>query len=126
MKMPREIMFRGKKIDSGEWIFGSYIKRWTGTRYKHYICEGLYEQEVDPATVGQYICLLDKNKVGIYEGDIVLNECKEKFLVIWDGVGFRAALNGSKKAIYTTNEYWFMGCEIIGNIHDNPELLEVE
>jgi hypothetical protein len=72
----------------------------------------------------QYMGLPDKNGNELWESDIIENEHKERYLIVWDGTGFKAALNGSKKAIYSANEYWFKSCKKIGNIWDNPELLK--
>lgn len=133
----REYKFRGKRVDNGEWVYGNYfiderdiedgfiwrdipqIQQRYGDHYQYY--------DVDPSTVGQYTGLPDKNGNELWESDIIENEHKERYLIVWDGTGFKVALNGSKKAIYSVNEYWFKSCKKIGNKWDNPELLkEVE
>ena len=128
----REIKFRGKSIETGEWIYGYYV--YTNDRhriiYEDY--EGFYcEEEVDPETVGEYISLKDKAGREIYEGDIL-----KLVLVDWSDV---------PEDIFTVSSEQFVedvcylkaiianaievesqtDCiEVIGNIYDNPELLE--
>lgn len=80
----REILFRGKRIDNGEWVEGNYIHR---TKFygdiddKHFILVGgefdcdFYDAfMVDPSTVGQYTGLNDRNGIKIFEGDVCLIE----------------------------------------------------
>ena len=121
----RDIIFRGKRIDDGEWVEGDLL---------HGYCRGENEPciasqkhsctfDVIPETVGQYTGLKDKNGKRIFHGDIVthfsnylakrINNAEtnedgsfmsgEAFLIDWVECG---------------------GVEIIGNIHDNPELLK--
>lgn len=130
----REILFRGKTID-GDWTYGYYVfapKR-TGMFGqtineadfdKHYILTMKYNivKEINPETVGQYTGLTDKNGKKIFEGDIV----KGTFL------GFPVPIEDDVFSIcwqedvagYKAN--YFENVEVIGNIYDNPELLEAD
>ena len=136
----REIMFRGKRLDNGEWVEGWYqpettIKHWDGRQetigftitYK--VEEGFLEDTlVDSSTVGQYTGLKDKNGKRIFEGDILLLD-DIKGIVNY-GTGCFCVKLSAPDYLYRNNpaidivlnEY--PGVEIIGNIHDNPELLE--
>lgn len=140
--MNREILFRGKRIDNDEWVYGLLV----------YMCEILYivdseiynildndfenlAHAVKPKTIGQYTGLTDKNGKKIFEGDILR--------YTWD------TLSGEKKPYtyvisYNDKEARFIGeCdsddlqhllptfkyvgergEVIGNVYDNPELWE--
>ncbi len=124
----KEYKFRGKRKDNKEWVYGCYLKRWTGTTYKHFIHDGLLEYEVDPSTIGQYTGLHDKNGREIYEGDIVkltYFENKEDSIIKpvqwhydWDCYGIRFGN-------YTIEQlYMHYSIEVIDNVHDNPELWE--
>ena len=116
----REIKFRGKDKDSGEWICGSLlclkaenIQIWRKEK------DGTWNYVVDPATVGQYTGLCDKNGVEIYEGDIVDTMALGMFEVIFDCGAFRIA-HGCIKFTMIEGSYY----EVVGSVHDAPELLK--
>lgn len=132
----REILFRGKRADNGEWVEGDLFKNLYGGCAIR-VCETydgdfyLDDYKVAPETVGQYTGLTDKNGTKIFEGDICKNtKTGENVSVKWHGT--MAGYVWSKRK--ENNQYLFdFGelfraydkYEIIGNIHDNPELLEV-
>ena len=126
----RIIKFRGKRIDNGEWVYGDLLKPHTGTRIVNYdesepqpsVCRAdFHYHNVDPATVGQFTGLRDKNGKEIYEGDIILCKGKHQYKVEWitDGFMMRGDRYGG---ITSIKSFLPIQSEIIGNIH-NPELL---
>lgn len=158
--MEREILFRGRRVDDGEWVDGSLVHRtlfYGEPSECYFVLTGgefhsdYYEAHtVGPATIGQYTGLTDKSGVKIFEGDIVSaknNICGEtyRFLVEYGVCGgvenvehpvgfpcfFFREVTGvipseymmRKDPVYFLNAY---KCEVIGNIHDNPELLSKE
>ena len=117
--MEREILFRGKRIDSGEWHYGSLIQN--GSELEIYDCnQDILHcgEDVDPETVGQYTGLKDKNGIRIFEGDIYHKRDKNiKCKVVWNDSG----LMGKQIGTYGSYEgltYWINDIEVIGNIHD--------
>lgn len=122
MKRMREYLFRGKQIDSGEWIEGSL---WIHLS-KPYIMTtaNVVGYEVDPETVGQYAGHICKNGK-LFEGDIVKYKDSPPNLIRWnqDISGFEAVLvcDGVE---YTCGICKVEDVEIIGNIHDNSGLLK--
>lgn len=133
--MSREILFRGKQIDNGEWEVGGVF---SSKNYTGIIVNAMRWVEVDPETVCQYTGLTDKNGRKIFEGDIVKFKHGGEFhdRGIWYrnyvieyvntfhtyGLRFRnqSIHFACKKSIISMHDV-----EVIGNIFDNPELLEV-
>lgn len=137
----REILFRGKRIDNGEWVYGCLLNNIYGASKPVIISDSSYTDDnrianddwefVIPETVGQYTGLTDKNDKKIFEGDIVkvLDEFDHKviYLIDYKDASFCANQKGVNFSIYlsefNTGRY---SIEIMGNIYDNPELLEGE
>lgn len=137
--MKREIVFRGKRIDTGEWVEGYYAKQSNHAcfahelKYTHFIYQdvfmdfglgGLKKIEVVPETVGQYTGLTDKNGKRIFEGDIVKIKGKTRY-IFYGSSGFRHT-NYGEYADTLENVFTDVDCEVIGNKIDNPELLKEE
>lgn len=118
----REILFRGKKTISGEWVEGGYYENDTG---KYVITPAFVAHLVDPETVGQYTGLTDKNGVRIFEGDIV--KVKSWHVVVFEDGAFGLKAYNKIKPVslmgHANKEAILREIEVIGNIYDNPELL---
>ena len=132
----REILFRGK-TKSGMWVYGYYMLTLIRGEKTHVIVPLTSHMDVtldkeqyiiDPKTVGQYTGLKDNNGNRIFEGDIV-KYADETFLVVFEQRNGSAYFGIKISNIETWN---FSGSvpsskmEVVGNIHDNPELLEMK
>ena len=133
----REVIFRGKRTDSGEWVYGYYTKAryFLNKKEMHIIfepdveafphCEFTGYEEVLPETVGQYTGLTDKNGVKIFEGDIVSLVKHDSLIYKVVYVPCRYELVNSKGVnCFVLDIYKSENIEVIGNIHDNPDILK--
>lgn len=124
-EMNREILFRGKRIDNGEWMEGYVGKYFDG--FQNVTCIAWPTREtitgslcyvVDPTTVGQYTGLTDKNGRRIFEGDILKWDSDEY------GSEYNEICSWDYELLDMRKNDWKEWCEVIGNIHDNSELAE--
>lgn len=122
----RETLFRGKRVDNGEWVYGDLLQP---TKEK---ILNIYEisdynslmgdrYEVNPDTVGQYTGLTDKNGKKIFEGDIIRSNSERGYIEYYPN-------DCAFEVVDDHGFYWLISemsnIEVIGNIHDNPELLK--
>ena len=126
----RDIIFRGKREDNGEWIAESetYIKDGDGT----WLCDESNDVvKVVPETVGQYTGLTDKNGKKIFEGDILggyLDDNYPENLTVMEVVWCKCWWGTKEIGCDPDPLEWEDGeiLEVVGNIHDNPEMIERE
>ena len=124
----REILFRGKRIDNGEWVegflIGLYDPMIKEDTIKHaFIKDGTIfdrEHKVAPETVGQYTGLTDKNGKKIFEGDIgKVNE--DIYVCFWNECNYEFGFTNSKRDFGIA---YAQDIEVIGNIHDKSRTFE--
>lgn len=165
----REILFKAKRVDNGEWVEGYLfddgfknsrmfvgglvIEEYKGTACDEWVISGIDFYEVDPSTICQYTGLTDKNGQKIWENDILLQKTTESHWCKWEcigvvkygehdwnvseygctSIGFYIEPIVRKRDINKIacglNQVDILDehypCEVIGNVFDNPELLEV-
>lgn len=130
----REILFRGKRVDNEhEWVYGDYHNHSSEKSisfYKVFVGTPVTMYAVIPETVGQYTGLTDKNGTRIFEGDIIDVAYNPNYGgVAKERIGVRKVGFADGCYMYEDNEGYFLFTEsdevtVIGNIHDNPELLK--
>lgn len=144
--MNRGIKFRAKRIDTGAWVYGDYFRTpltdensgaqpsagWyflTGER-RHCISSDGVVCVVDVETLGQFTGLFDRLKVGIYEGDLVEMEHVEAVDKVTIGVieyaGSEFIITTKVDREFGLNNLAPLYIKIIGTIHDDPKLLEIQ
>lgn len=129
----REILFRAKRTDNGEWVEGFYVNRFdVNEEIEHLIfwrkSYTVWEYaKIDPETLCQYTGLKDKNGNRIWENDIVSGYFNHKKITGFIKYGSNAVYYIEREGSYgihlDNSEDWL---EVIGNIFDNPELLKGE
>lgn len=126
----REIKFRGKRVDNSEWVYGYYVFRPDGNHFIYWkpfedASQNTYHKVI-PETLGQFTGLTDKNVKEIFEGDFCKDTDGRILEVGWSDKFSSFVLMNKKWAF----KHWFgESCdpeevEVIGNIHDNPELCQ--
>lgn len=135
----REIKFRGKRKDTDEWVYGDLVRNVEGAfavvpPYKMDMNNICSDYEVSPETVGQFTGLHDTNGKEIYEGDILqyigrgadivgkiyyreVTFKEGSFCIYCKDLNIHSPISG-----YITNGV--LGWDVVGNIHDTPELLK--
>lgn len=132
----RDIKYRGKRADNGEWVCGFYYSECNC----HYIIENRQIKSMShrnitylaiPETVGESLGRMDKNGVEVFEGDILkcmlgighvmYAEDLTGFIVVYKKTEYEKY----SKDVTVASRFFSIdgGCEVIGNIHDNPELI---
>lgn len=127
----REILFRGKDMDTKEWCYGGYVRKFLfkntkNEKIRHYIFDGenpgaIITHEVNPETVGQYTGLNNYGENKVFEGDIVQDKGNSDIVgvVLWNEENAKFVIDC--EGDYIDMEY-ITDFDVIGNITDNPEM----
>ena len=134
----REILFRGKRVDTGEWVEGYFCKypnQFSGFLKPH-IFVSSYDEEKETGsciaypviseTVGQFTGLFDRNSKKIFEGDIIENITDHNIAVVrwYEEHSTFMLYSEMKNKVYFLYDNDFKSIDVIGNVYDNPELLK--
>lgn len=129
--MNREILFRGKDLETGKWLYGNFVK--TPNHVYISTCGEAFPKKVEPETVGQYTGLTDKNGTKIFENDILQVNCNCHGYEIGRVCVYYKFAMYLCDTIYGDIDFDTLGMlnanyqlDVIGNVYDNPELLESE
>lgn len=133
----REIKIRGKRLDNGEWVYGSLGMSATKAPYILWADGDIVIDEpiISQESIGQYTVLKDRNGKEIYEGDIIVVKGKYERVVLWDEMGWALmpCEHYHDKTFWVMNiqhpgmDWWKLfanNIEVVGNIHDNPDLIK--
>ena len=127
----REVLFRGKN-KHGKWYYGFYTEGYylDGTPVSWIEVVDRKKKETDsptviPETVGQFIGLTDKNGKKIFEGDILKGSWNTILIVFYDDISTSFRVKTQTGHEREPSYYGLEKLEVIGNIHDDPELMEV-
>lgn len=131
----RDILFRGKRLDKGEWVEGFFAEKKdplleSDVRNAFILAQARGDFfvtwfPVDPSTVGQFTGLNDKNGEQIFEGDILTVDGEDGFFVLeFQEDTTRFVMSGDCMVVDFDN-FWSYEVEVVGNRVDNSELLEV-
>ena len=127
--MTREIKFRGKLIDTGEWVYGNLLQDsglcFIGKNIEVFKEAPFNECLVNPDTVGQYTGLKDRNGKDVWEGDLLRTPEGDIMVVEWrDAQIITRCVRPYSPRYKNSLTFAYPVSVVIGNIHDNPELLE--
>lgn len=127
--MEDRFLFRGKRKDNGEWVEGCLLKRWDGLWI--FSIDEKFADLIIPSTICQCTGLKDKNSKLIYENDIMVAYYDEEnpehgtyAMVVWREYGWVTVENNSDD-LCPLDDFTIKHFYVVGNVFDNPELLEV-